>query len=608
MPLSIVVPDPAFHPSDTDLDALYINLSTTSKRNTLFSGETIEGYVLHRSTISPAPKNVQVSYSFENHAETGLKPVNLDADEVTEVRAELVAQGTSEIETKAENVAMWRFSAVVVSPRLKLGKAVTFQALMIDACVPANGGISGPNGGGDGANGELETLEEAKEAYGPKTVTASETLPVQLALMMKLKSTKPGGRNDILLSSLSIEASEDLLGFAAEKRYANLLFSILSLSVDLPSGKVTKLSCMDLPARFGIHDVTSITYRLVNNVENQLKNEQPETTQPFYITLEFQLENLNGSVYEQIGSKILSSWTPILDFGLMAPPISNSLKSSSNISHSQMQLQFQTPQRLRSSQSLHKKAYLSTPTFNSSPNVPYINAPGTPTSKLTFAIPQRVKLPNPAPGRTQLANALTQVGQSQPVMGKSAAKRNFRSLLSQQPPMSSSAVTVNLTTTNNTSLSGLRLTFLGKLDVELGKIATLSIQAINLSQRTLHLSLIVKNPLKFNPVYSTNYGATSSVSLSNVLSVKETNLLKVLVHNRQLLYNQYHQNKLETCGVIMLTNDVRLGPVEPNAVFESEFDIIGISKGVFSLQGLKIFDISTGDGIDFGKLMEVFVI
>ena len=58
----------------------------------------------------------------------------------------------------------------------------------------------------------------------------------------------------------------------------------------------------------------------------------------------------------------------------------------------------------------------------------------------------------------------------------------------------------------------------------------------------------------------------------------------------------------------MLTNDVRLGPIEPNAVYESEVDIIGISKGVFNLQGLKIFDIASGDGIDFGKLMEVFVI
>lgn len=204
-------------------------------------------------------------------------------------------------------------------------------------------------------------------------------------------------------------------------------------------------------------------------------------------------------------------------------------------------------------------------------------------------------------------NALSQGGQNHN-LGNKPIKRNYKSLLSHALSMSPSAVTINLTTTNNTALSGLRLTFLGRLDVELGKVATLRIQAINLSLRTLHLSLIVKNPTKFGPVYSSNNVATSSASSSNVISGKDSNLQKVLVHSRQQLFHQYQQSKLETCGVIMLTNDVRLGPIEPNAVYESEVDIIGISKGVFNLQGLKIFDIASGDGIDFGKLMEVFVI
>lgn len=601
MSLSVVVPDPAI--LDTaDLEALHNALKKCRRRKTLFSGEVVQGYVLYRSTTAQAPKNVQVSYSFEALTDQGLKPESRDPDEVTEVRAELVAQGASTT-NENENITIWKFATGVSSPRLKIGKPVTFTASMIDPSVPTNGHVRAESETSEDSRREntpQEVVEEHKDAYGPSTLKASETLALQLALMMKLKSTKPGGRNDILLSSLSIEASEDLLNFACERRLSNLQFTILNLAVDLPSGTVTKLSSMKTPAHFGIHDITSITYRLINSIDSQLKNEQPETTQPLHITLDIEIT----SGKDKIGSKISSTWTPILDFGLMAPPISNSLKSSSNISHSQMQLQFQTPQRLRSSQSLHKKTYLSTPTFNTLPSVPYINAPGTPTSKSTFGIPQRVKLPNPAPGRTQLTNALSQVSQSQPTL--KTIKRNYRSFIS-QPPMASSAVTVNLTTTNNTSLSGLRLTFLGKLDVELGKIATLSIQAVNLSQRTLHLLLIVKNPLKPNPVYSNNYAAASSVSSSNVLGTKEASQQKVLVHNRQQLYHQYHQNKLETCGVIMLTNDVRLGPVEPNAVFESEFDIIGISKGVFNLQGLKIFDVSTGDGIDFGKLMEVFV-
>lgn len=601
MSLSIIVPLTALDPK-SELQALHSALGKCRRRTTLFSGEHVEGYVVFRSAESQAPKNVHLAYSSEKLADLGLKPELLDPDEVTEVRAELVGQTDSTNGDKQESITIWKFATTVANLLLKLDKSVTLTASIIDPSVPSNGHVKTESEGSVDSKTEKtphEAIEEHKDAYGSSTLSTSETLTVQLALMMKLKSTKPGGRNDILLSSLSIEASEDLLNFAIERNLTDLLFTILSLSVHLPNGTVTKLSSMETPASFEIHDIFCITYRLVNSIDSLLKNEQPENTQPLHIALETEIKHRSAKP----SFRISSLWTPILDFSLMAPPISSSLKSSSSNSHSQMQSQFQPPLRLRSSQNLQKKSYLSTPTFNTLPSVPYINFPGTPNAKLSYAIPPRVRLPHPAPGRAQLANSISQTPQSQPNL--KVSKRSFRSFLA-QPPLSSSAVTVNLTTTNNTSLSGLRLTFLGKLSLELGKIVTLSIQAVNLSLRTLHLLLIVKNPLKMNPVYSST-GATSSVSSSNVLGVKDSNLQKVLVHNRQQLYHQYHQNKLETCGVIILTNDVRLGPVEPNAVFESEFDVIGISKGVFNLQGLKIFDINTGDGIDFGKLMEVFV-
>ena len=58
---------------------------------------------------------------------------------------------------------------------------------------------------------------------------------------------------------------------------------------------------------------------------------------------------------------------------------------------------------------------------------------------------------------------------------------------------------------------------------------------------------------------------------------------------------------------LILNNDIRMGPLDPNAVFETEIQLI-VSKGIFNLDGVKVFDMNSGDGIDFGKLVEVFVI
>lgn len=59
---------------------------------------------------------------------------------------------------------------------------------------------------------------------------------------------------------------------------------------------------------------------------------------------------------------------------------------------------------------------------------------------------------------------------------------------------------------------------------------------------------------------------------------------------------------------MILNNDIRIGPLDPNTVFETEIQLVGISKGIFNLDGVKVFDINSGDGLDFGKLLEVFVV
>lgn len=83
---------------------------------------------------------------------------------------------------------------------------------------------------------------------------------------------------------------------------------------------------------------------------------------------------------------------------------------------------------------------------------------------------------------------------------------------------------------------------------------------------------------------------------------------EILVYNKVQLFSLYHSLKLNTSGIIILNNDIRIGPLEPNSVFETSLNLIGISQGIFNLDGIKIFDTSSGDGLDFGKLVEVFVV
>ena len=72
---------------------------------------------------------------------------------------------------------------------------------------------------------------------------------------------------------------------------------------------------------------------------------------------------------------------------------------------------------------------------------------------------------------------------------------------------------------NNSSLTGLRLTFVGKLDIKLGEVVNWKIQAINNSMSRLNLSLLVQNPINFNPVYSGTNITTNNFHLQIYLII-----------------------------------------------------------------------------------------
>lgn len=427
-----------------------------------------------------------------------------------------------------------------------------------------------------------ETIVESPLESHHETTSSSEalkatlTLPVTVSLVIKLKSTKPAGRNNVLLATLNIESSEELSRiFQHYGSSQDYYFNILGLSMDFKFGTIHEFLAQDFPIRYRSMDSINLTYKLVNNeVVDKEAAEGGQSSKPININLILQVQRriLDSGAFENVSSIITTNWLPYLDFSINAPPINNSLKLSPFL-QSQTTLQQQQP------------TLLSRPVLA-------VN-----TRKL--AVMNNVyKLKAAQRGSSAAAPASV----SLPAVSSFSPASRIASY-------SSSSVTVNLATNNNSTLSGLKLTFKGKLSIRLGEIVSWKLQAINNSSTNkLNLSLIVQDPMTFSQAYGAGPGPGNNSS-SNLLGGSGVeNPTDVLVYSGMQLLQLYNGLKLATSGVIILNNDIRIGPIEANSVFETEIKLIGIAKGIFNLDGIKIFDIGSGGGIDFGKLVEVFVV
>lgn len=363
--------------------------------------------------------------------------------------------------------------------------------------------------------------------------------------------------------------------------------------------KEIKTDSLRLPLRFKSLDSINFTYKLTNNevLDKELKNADSNNymfSRPVNIKLVVQIQKYIPKLdtYENLSGTITTSWSPYLDFSIIAPPINSSLKTTNTYSQ----------QSLASSQT--------------QPVVPVLGS--LQTSKLlnstrkSAMINSLYKLKSPNPTTYSANNIMGTLGSNSSVNSVSSYLTAQKKLNKSMAAASASSVTVNLTTNNNSTLTGLKLNFKGKLNIKLGEVNNWKIQAINNSPSRLNLSLLVQNPINFNPIY--NSGTTSNnVSSSNLLNSEavtgQSNASNdIIVYNKFQLYSLYNSLKMNTNGVIILNNDIRIGPLDSNTVFETDIKLIGISKGIFNLDGIKIFDINSGDGLDFGKLVEVFVI
>lgn len=374
----------------------------------------------------------------------------------------------------------------------------------------------------DGWKSNTLFLKESKHDIGTNNVTANNTqdmevekpvkqslkLRIMSPLIIKLKSTRPAGKHNILLSSFNIEMSETLRDYDPEMH-----IQLNAFHIDF-NGNVTSLNDDSYPLILNSEESMNFNFRLMNLTE--------EAVQPLNIAIKLKVFKSNT----HISNEIVTSWVPYVDFNLIAPPINSSLKYTTN----------------NSTSSLSKKR-VTTKRFNSMNSV-MIN----------------------------LANA-------------------------------------------NSNLFGLRLTFTGRLNVNLGEIVDWQLQAINTSFNKLNLSLVVnKLETSHSKITLNGHTSQSNVKATQLVPHPTPPIAPIQVNNTlptQLTSSNskalYESLKLEPLGILILNNDIRLN-LEPNSVFEINLKIMGISKGIYNLEGVNIFDLNNGDCIDFGKLVEVFVI
>lgn len=637
MSISIRLPSKLGNLADIkDVDKFNFRINGIANREIGFFDESLTGFIIYKDKEQPTIRKSTV------YLEVSILPANLVDDDVALGNYLNTVQDEQEYETTSsssnnfnihettltesdimiESVSesdmnyyvIWRFEIPVSYPKRKFadpkllvscilhdnsGKEVESKLthvipepaeLILPDYIPGHNRnllseLNGPN-----QISELSSLIETRNSGSSnpspelpqeiqiKTVNVSEnvlkssiSIPVSVSLVIKLKSTKAAGRNNMLLATLNIESSEELNRLLENDQMKDSYhFKILSLTMDFKFGVIKELNTesYEYPLIFKSNDSINLTYKLLNNeyLDKELKNieNNSQYSKPIGITLVLQVQKLIPRLneYVDVSNIITTKWTPYLDFGIIAPPINNSLKTSTNYSHSQTQPGLVAPSKVPNT----RKSAMMNSLYKASPNGI------VPTSAVS------VNLNNPI--------ALKKV----------------------QKPLgtSSSSVTVNLTTSSNSTLSGLKLTFQGKINLKLGEILSWKVQAINNSMNRLNLSLIVQNPLNFNPTYNSNASQNNNSS-SNMLNT-DAEINDVVIYNKLQLYSSYNSLKLNTNGIIILNNDIRIGPLDSNTVFETEIKLIGLSKGIFNLDGIKIFDINSGDGLDFGKLVEVFVI
>lgn len=403
---------------------------------------------------------------------------------------------------------------------------------------------SSPKSPRDASHSHMQSIYSIDNNEINSAISAEVCYPVYPAVNLRLRCTKATGIQDSIVAILEIDNSE------------NSLFSVLvkSAVLDFAAGSAIRFGKMSFPLWLSPGESSSIAYNL-NHPDAGL----PQTrVKPMTIILD-SIPVLGDVTQEKLEADVTKGQA-----GLDQDNEDNSDKLNIN----------------------YKKV---------GPNI---------TTKWDTIVDFGVVAP-PTPGATALSTPVNLASASGGVkkLFKVSRSSSQVSLKSHQGSVSSltgtggsrAASSANGTNTATTSqLNGLVLSFSAPSAVKVGEIFSWRVFAINKSFSNRHLTLYIQ------PRDSDRGNGSGVVSnASSTIPILDQISL-------QRLYEDLSLNGSGT-GIVSLMNDVRIGPLSSQACYETEIKMLALSPGQFTLEGLTVVDLTTGDSYDCGRLLDVIV-
>lgn len=614
MAVDIVIADSSgplnedFHAGD--VARVYDRLLSCRKRSIVFVSEVLTGFIIHtsiqeNSSTSPLKAYLSTNYTSNGKVPYGHNSGNANvAGDVTTLNTvgQTVENSTSVIlkhrilgtvtssSSEAVKVTVWMFEYSVASVGHESTKLCLSASLRNDSSLQPTTISTGSYSAVKDAimskdNSILLEHSETEILTAPPDVhplIASIEIPVFAPLLLNVKCTNPGsliGQEKSFFITFRIQGPR--LPLPLKK---NLHISISALNVTSKSGELIKMGPVQFPVHLSTDDALNLTYRLRSHDQIlELSGSFPVVPISLNATAKYERFNDTTLSYSSVSNDLSINWSPVIDLNSKQQPSSipqnrRSVVVSSS-SNSERALPF-SPSDLSSAKFGHSGA---------SATIGGNGAPGTNGSLSAFSSPSL---------------SITKSGSNL----KNKISRSVALL-----PGSALAVTLNISVPPTSILSGLKILFTGKLNFNLGEVVTWKLQVINAGVRNLRLHMTAKRAKRISPLYMQPNNSSSVLGISGIKKGdREAKAVRfegqLTTYNLLQLYNTYNSLKPARDGIIILTNDLNLGILEAGQVYETEFKLVGFVKGIHTLDGLRIYDVNSGEGIELGRILEVFVV
>lgn len=163
--------------------------------------------------------------------------------------------------------------------------------------------------------------------------------------------------------------------------------------------------------------------------------------------------------------------------------------------------------------------------------------------------------------------------------------------LNSTPRAASDIDAVSVRSLPRSPLNGITMTYKGPNKVKLGEEFEWVLMVVNKSHRSRKLCV---------------YFHSKEPSRPSVPRLDERPLVAELPALRQRVIQNTEAMHAD-CGVIALTNELRIGHMAPQSSFEAKIRLKALSRGLHSVTGSAVVDMTSGETYDTGELLNVIV-